>query len=125
MPAGTRFVAAQHGRRSGELEASSGQHMSMMPTPDSDLRRQAVTRIKRRRAFWMLLLTYIVVNAFLILVWAFTGRGYFWPGWVLVGWGVGIAFSAISTFASGLSAGNPSEDEIQREIDKQRDRDAA
>jgi hypothetical protein len=97
----------------------------MMPTAEDDLRRQAVARIKRRRAFWMLLLTYIVVNAFLILVWAFTGRGYFWPGWVLAGWGVGIAFSAISTFASGLSVGNQSEDEIQREIDRRRDRDAA
>ena len=33
---------------------------------------------------------YVVINAFLIGVWAVTGAGYFWPGWVLAGWGVGL-----------------------------------
>jgi hypothetical protein len=27
----------------------------------------------------------------LIAVWAITGMGYFWPIWVILGWGMGIA----------------------------------
>ncbi|TFD80352.1 2TM domain-containing protein [Cryobacterium sp. Sr8] len=36
----------------------------------------------------------MVVNAFLVGVWAVTGRGYFWPGWVLAGWGVALRLDA-------------------------------
>jgi hypothetical protein len=31
---------------------------------------------------------YVVINIFLVMVWAFNGMGYFWPGWVMAGWGV-------------------------------------
>jgi 2TM domain len=30
----------------------------------------------------------VVSNIFLVVVWAFSGMGYFWPGWVTAGWGV-------------------------------------
>jgi hypothetical protein len=30
---------------------------------------------------------------FLVWIWASTGRGYFWPGWVLGGWGMGMVLS--------------------------------
>lgn len=111
--------------RIGETAARLGHDDVMMPTPADEQRNRALKRIKRRRAFWMLLLSYLIVNAFLVAVWAFTGRGYFWPGWVMLGWLVGIAFSIISTYASGVSVGKPSENEIRREVDKDRDRDAA
>lgn len=29
-----------------------------------------------------------MINMFVIGVWAITRSGYFWPGWVLAGWGV-------------------------------------
>ncbi len=96
----------------------------MMPTPADEERRTAVARIKRRRAMRMIALSYIVVNAFLVAVWALTGRGYFWPGWVMLGWLVGIAFTAISIYAAGMSMGKPSEDEIGREVERQQDRAA-
>jgi 2TM domain len=37
---------------------------------------------------------YIVINAFLIGIWAFDGGGSFWPGWVLAGWGVMLVLDA-------------------------------
>jgi 2TM domain len=43
------------------------------------------TRPRRSRLDF---LAYVVINAFLVVVWAVTGAGYFWPGWVLAGWGV-------------------------------------
>ncbi len=37
------------------------------------------------------LAVYSTVNLLLIVVWAISGAGYFWPVWPLVGWGVGLA----------------------------------
>lgn len=55
-------------------------------------RAQARKRIQQRRGLQGALVAYVVINAFLIGIWAFNGRGYFWPGWVLAGWGIGMVF---------------------------------
>jgi hypothetical protein len=49
---------------------------------------QARARLMRKRKFRGDLVAYVVINAFLIGIWAVSGLGYFWPGWVLAGWGV-------------------------------------
>jgi hypothetical protein len=51
-------------------------------------------RAERRRKLGADTMAYVVINAFLIGVWAFTGAGYFWPGWVLAGWGVLLVLTA-------------------------------
>ncbi len=51
-------------------------------------RERARKRVERKNKFRADVVAYIVINAFLIGVWAFTDAGYFWPGWVLAGWGV-------------------------------------
>jgi Domain of unknown function (DUF1707)/2TM domain len=33
---------------------------------------------------------FILVNALLVVVWAATGAGYFWPAWPILGWGIGL-----------------------------------
>ena len=50
-------------------------------------RQQARKRVQARRDFSAHLMSYVVVNAFLIMVWAVTGAGYFWPIWVIGPWG--------------------------------------
>jgi hypothetical protein len=55
-------------------------------------------RVQARRDFTNHLVTYVVVNAFLVITWAVTGAGYFWPVWVLGGWGVGLALHAWDVF---------------------------
>lgn len=35
---------------------------------------------------------YLAVNALLVLIWAATGAGYFWPVWPIAGWGIGLVF---------------------------------
>jgi hypothetical protein len=83
---------------------------------EEDLRRQAKRRIQDRRAFWQDLVSYVIVNAALIGIWAVTGGGYFWPGWVLFAWGIGLAFHAWNTFGQ-----KPITDEqIRREMDRLR-----
>ena len=54
------------------------------------LRKEATTRVRKRRDFGAHVVVYVVINAMLIGIWAMTGQGYFWPAWVLLGWGVGL-----------------------------------
>jgi hypothetical protein len=61
----------------------------MQPTPDP-VRAAARKRIEKRRNLQGGLVAYVVVNAFLVAVWAMTGGGYFWPAWIIAGWGVGM-----------------------------------
>lgn len=44
-------------------------------------------RIEKRRNLQGGLVAYVVINAFLIAVWVMTGGGYFWPAWIIGGWG--------------------------------------
>lgn len=61
-------------------------------------REQARKRLQDRRDFGGHLVAYVVVNAFLIGVWALSGGGYFWPAWILAGWGVGLILHAWEIF---------------------------
>jgi hypothetical protein len=61
--------------------------------PTADERAQARRRIDKKRGWTSGLVAYVVVNAFLVGIWAMTGRGYFWPGWVIGGWGLGVVLS--------------------------------
>jgi hypothetical protein len=47
-------------------------------------------RVEKRRGLQGGAVAYVVVNAFLVGVWALTGGGYFWPAWILGGWGIGM-----------------------------------
>jgi hypothetical protein len=51
-----------------------------------------------RQTFYRVLFAYVVINLFLIGIWAFSGRGAFWPIWVMLGWGLGMAFYAFWVF---------------------------
>lgn len=44
------------------------------------------------RSFLTHLVAYIIVNAFLIIVNLYASRDILWFPWVLVGWGLGLAF---------------------------------
>lgn len=66
------------------------------PTDERELARK---RLQDRREFTSHVVAYVVVNAFLIGVWALTSpSGYFWPAWVLAGWGMGMLLHAYETF---------------------------
>ena len=73
-------------------------------------------RALRKRKFRGDLVAYIVLNAFLIGIWAVSGFGYFWPGWVLATWGVFLLLSAWDAFYRH----DVTEDDIQRELHRAR-----
>lgn len=56
--------------------------------PVAEKREQVRKRLEARRKFRSDAFAYVVINLFLVGTWLVTGAGYFWPGWVLAGWGV-------------------------------------
>jgi hypothetical protein len=72
---------------------------------DEELYRLARRRVMVRRGFFVHLGVYIVVNAFLVLVWYMTGHGYPWFLWVLGGWGIGLLLNAVAVFTMGSEEG--------------------
>lgn len=85
---------------------------------EEQLREAALKRIKKRKDLYGHMVAYVIVNAFLVLVWYLTNAGYFWPMWVMIGWGVGLAFNAWDVFGRK----DISEADVRAEMDKMRGR---
>lgn len=67
---------------------------SPVPAAEVDARSEARKRIEARRGLVSHAIVYLVVNSFFVGVWWFTGAGYFWPAWVIGGWGIGLVLNA-------------------------------
>jgi hypothetical protein len=90
--------------------------MEAAPRTDEELREQAILQLKKKRDFRTHLFIYVLVNAMLIVIWAATGAGFFWPVFVIFGWGIGVAANAWDVYARKPI----SEDEIRRETERLR-----
>jgi hypothetical protein len=65
---------------------------------DDELRSIATKRLKARSDFYTYLLVWLAVSLIVTFVWAMSGMGYFWPGWVIGGMGIAAVFQAIDVF---------------------------
>jgi uncharacterized ion transporter superfamily protein YfcC len=83
---------------------------------EQQLREQAVQRLKKKRDFHTHLLMYVAVNAFLVVIWAVTSAGFFWPIFPILGWGIGLVANAWDVYGRKPI----SEEEIRRESDRLR-----
>ena len=59
---------------------------------------------KVRRDFRMHFGTYLIINALLVAIWALKGGVGIWPVWLILFWGVGVAFHGLYAFF-GVSEG--------------------
>jgi hypothetical protein len=81
--------------------------------PPESPRQAAVQRLRKRRELQTHVLTFVLVNAFLVTIWWLsTPDGFFWPVFPLFGWGIGVAFHAWDV----LVGSEPSEEAIQAEM---------
>lgn len=80
------------------------------PESQRDLARK---QIQKRRNLQGGVVAYVVINAFLVGVWALSGRGNFWPGWVLGGWGVAMMLGMWDYYRGPITEADVDE-EMQR-----------
>ena len=62
-------------------------------TDEAAIRARALKRLKKRRDFAAHLLVYLLVNSFLVAIWAVTSGGFFWPVFPIIGWGIGVVMN--------------------------------
>jgi 2TM domain len=68
-------------------------------TREDELRARALRRLGKRREFAAHALVYVLVNGFIVAIWAVTSRhGFFWPIFPMGGWGIGLVMNAWETF---------------------------
>ena len=85
-------------------------------TREQAARDRAVTQLKKRRDFHGHLLVYVLVNTFLVVIWAVVdAHGFFWPVFPIVGWGIGVVMNAWDVY----SRPPITEDDVQREIERE------
>lgn len=77
-----------------------------------DRRQAAISRLNAKREFRLHLAVFVLVNTMLIVIWAATGGGFFWPIWPIGGWGIGLAAHALTVYGQRAI----SEDDIQAEM---------
>ena len=62
------------------------------------------------------LLVYVLVNAFVVVIWAVTdGHGFFWPIFLIAPWGIGLVMNAWDVYWRPQIT----EHDIQREIERE------
>ena len=83
----------------------------------TDIRQQAVSRIRARQTFYLNLACFLAMAIYLTYLWARSDSPTFWPIWGILGWGIGLTFHGLNVF--GWDRGI-SEERIQREIDRTR-----
>jgi hypothetical protein len=85
-------------------------------TREQAARDRAVTQLKKRRDFRGHLLVYVLVNAFVVVIWAVTdGHGFFWPIFLIAPWGIGVVMNAWDVYWRPRIT----EQDIQREIERE------
>jgi hypothetical protein len=84
---------------------------------DDDLRARALKHLKAKRDLQAHLIAYVTVNLMLIGIWWASGVGFFWPIFILLGWGIGLAFNVWDVMSP-----EPGPAEVEAEMDRLRTR---
>ena len=98
-----RLTVDEFSERTSEALASRTQadldrvlrELPALPPPSPPVRR---VRTKAQRDFALHAATYLLVDLFLVIVWLMGGRGYFWPAWVVVAWGLPVALHGLLVY---------------------------
>ncbi|MCX7121520.1 MAG: 2TM domain-containing protein [Gammaproteobacteria bacterium] len=70
--------------------------MSTENGKDHSLWQTAKSRVGFRRSF----LSYIATVIFMVGIWYFSGRGNFWPVWIILGWGIALLMQYFQAYHS-------------------------
>ena len=88
------------------------------PMSEEEIYAQARKRVEEKKGFFTHLAVYVIVNAMLILIWAFAaGGGYPWFVWPLGGWGIGLVMHFLTVFVFSKRS-NWERREIAKEVER-------
>jgi len=82
---------------------------------EEEIYEQARKKVKEKKRFYSGLITYLIVNAVLVVIWALSGRGYPWFLWPLGIWGAFVLGDFLRTFVFEKGS---DEEAINKEVDK-------
>ena len=88
----------------------------MTQMSEEAIRKIATDRVRAKKGFYSHLTIYIVINLMLVAIWFFTGAGYFWPMWVMLGWGIGLVINGVAVFSRRDTGWENRE--IEKEVEK-------
>lgn len=94
---------------------------------EDELYEKARKRVSAKRGFYQHLVTYVLVNLFLIIFFVPKGARII-PLASMLGWGIGLASHYLKVFGwpgSGIMSDDWEEDEVQREFEKMKRRRGA
>ncbi len=98
------------------MTAEVNEVMDVREEPDVERRERAIVRLRKKSEFRAHLLAFLVVNTAVVIVWAMTGAGFFWPIFLILAWGVGLIFHARDAYMDE----EPTEGQIRREMQHMR-----
>jgi 2TM domain-containing protein len=79
------------------------------------VRDRAIKQLKKHHDLMTHLLVYVLVNSFIVVIWAITNSGgFFWPVFPIVGWGIGLVMNAWDVWHPAEF----DEDQIRREMSR-------
>ncbi len=81
---------------------------------DDSARQQAIHRLHQRRGFFNYVTGAVIISILMVLIWFLSGRGYFWPIWVMGGFLIGVIFYGVNNMMNKPLT----EDQIQQEMQK-------
>jgi phosphotransferase system glucose/maltose/N-acetylglucosamine-specific IIC component len=85
---------------------------------EEEIYEEAKKRVEDKKGFYTHLIVYVLVNIFLVIIWAVTTPGgYPWFIWPIIGWGVGLVFHFFATFVFNRKTGWE-ERELEKEVQK-------
>lgn len=88
--------------------------MTQIDSAPDTTRERAVKRLKKRRDFVGHVIVFVLVNSALVIVWALTSSGFFWPMFPMIFWGIGVVMNAWDLWRGD----DFSEDQIDREMQR-------
>ena len=85
---------------------------------EEEIYEEAKKRVEEKKGFFIHLAIYVVVNIFLIIIWAVTNPGgYPWFIWPIIGWGIGVVIHGLSVFIFTRKTGWEQR-ELEKEVQK-------
>lgn len=81
---------------------------------ETDARQRAINRLKAKQGFKALAGTAVLVLVLCTVIWALSGQGYFWPIWVVFGFGIALVASGWKLYGPGRKG--ITEEDIEREM---------